>query len=135
MGRPRLELNEDQVYELAKLMCTHEEIAAVMGCHKDTIADRFSELILKGREEGKISLRRAQMKNALNGNTSMQIWLGKQYLGQKDKIEGEGFGTNVYVTPGRTFVFRDFTEEEVAGRLHDTESTGSHGETVPVQGS
>jgi len=34
-----------------------------------------------------MSLRRAQIKTALDGNPTMQIWLGKQYLGQHDKIE------------------------------------------------
>ena len=36
---------------------------------------------------GKISLRRAQFEKALGGNVAMQIWLGKQHLDQKDKIE------------------------------------------------
>ena len=36
---------------------------------------------------GRISLRRAQFEKALSGNVVMQIWLGKQHLDQKDKIE------------------------------------------------
>lgn len=33
-----------------------------------------------------------QFKNAQAGNVTMQIWLGKQYLGQKDKQEVEQYG-------------------------------------------
>jgi hypothetical protein len=36
-------------------------------------------------EAGKSSLRRLQWKSALGGNVVMQIWLGKQYLGQRDE--------------------------------------------------
>lgn len=36
-------------------------------------------------KDGKISLRRAQMKAALNGNASLLIWLGRNCLGQTDK--------------------------------------------------
>ena len=36
---------------------------------------------------GRISLRRAQFEKALSGNVVMQIWLGKQHLDQKEKIE------------------------------------------------
>ena len=36
---------------------------------------------------GRISLRRAQFEKALGGNVAMQIWLGKQHIDQKDKIE------------------------------------------------
>ena len=36
---------------------------------------------------GKISLRRAQFEKAIGGNVAMMIWLGKQHLDQRDKIE------------------------------------------------
>jgi hypothetical protein len=41
-------------------------------------------------EEGRMSLRRLQWKKAQEGNTTMLIWLGKQYLGQSDKQELTG---------------------------------------------
>ncbi len=34
-----------------------------------------------------MSLRRKQWRAAEEGNTTMLVWLGKQYLGQKDKSE------------------------------------------------
>jgi len=79
------------VEDLGKIQSTHSELAAVLGCHLDTVKDRlkndpeFSTAYQKGLEHGKSSLRRIQWKNALGGNTTMQIWLGKQYLGQQDR--------------------------------------------------
>lgn len=32
-------------------------------------------------------LKLARMEKALNGDTSMQIWLSKQWLGEKDRSE------------------------------------------------
>jgi hypothetical protein len=34
-----------------------------------------------------MSLRRLQWNNAKKGNVTMQIFIGKQYLGQSDKVE------------------------------------------------
>jgi hypothetical protein len=52
---------------------------------RETLKYNFSDLIAKGRSETKQALRRAQIKSALGGNTSMQIWLGKNILGQADQ--------------------------------------------------
>jgi hypothetical protein len=61
------------------------EIASVVGCSVDTLEKRFSDLIKKGRESGKASLRRQQWALAQKGDKTMLIWLGKQYLGQRDQ--------------------------------------------------
>jgi AraC-like DNA-binding protein len=78
-------VNLHQLDQLARIHCTYEEIAAVLGCSTDTLARRFAERIEKGREEGKMSLRRVQFRAALLGSTTMMIWLGKQHLGQADQ--------------------------------------------------
>ena len=46
----------------------------------------FSEVLKDKRGLGKISLRRSQWRLAEKSAT-MAIWLGKQYLGQKDQVE------------------------------------------------
>jgi hypothetical protein len=85
-GRPKLDIDPKKVLELAKIQCTYEEMAAVFDCSTDTLKRNFADLIGKGREEGKMSLRRAQHKAAIQGaSVPMMIWLGKQHLGQKDK--------------------------------------------------
>ena len=98
-GRPRLEFDFNQVEQLAAIQCTDGEIAAVLGCSRDTILRRkaedpdFAAAIEKGRESGKASLRRMQWKAASAGNTGMLVWLGKQYLGQTDKQDLRHGGT------------------------------------------
>jgi hypothetical protein len=87
MGRPLKPLDEETIARLARIQCTNEEIAAICGCHRDTLHERFSDVIKRERESGKSSLRRLQWKSATKGNVTMQIWLGKQLLGQKDKVE------------------------------------------------
>jgi AraC-like DNA-binding protein len=84
-GRPKKELDERQIRELAKIHCTMEEIAAVMGCSVDTLERRFADIIKEERSIGKSSLRRWQFKAAQSGNSALLIWLGKQYLNQRDK--------------------------------------------------
>lgn len=44
------------------------------------------------RAKGEAVLREIQLQTALEGNVTMQIWLGKQYLGQNDKtvVKHEG---------------------------------------------
>ena len=64
--------------------CTLKEIADVVGTSVATLEKRYSAIIDKGRSEGKKSLRRAQMEKALQGDVRMLIWMGKQYLDQKD---------------------------------------------------
>ena len=85
MGRPKLDIDAEEVEKLAGMQCTMAEMAAWFGCDPQTIANRFSDETTKGREEGKMSLRRKQLSVAMGGNVAMLIWLGKQYLGQRDK--------------------------------------------------
>ena len=83
----KLEIDEDLVRQLATIQCTMVEIGAVVKCSVDTLERRFADVIKKGQEEGKSSLRRAQYKIAMSGNSTMLIWLGKQYLNQRDSAE------------------------------------------------
>jgi hypothetical protein len=87
MARPRKEINAEQVEKLAAIHCTMEEIAAVMGCSVDLLEQRFSDIIKRGKANGRTSLRRHQWKLAEKGNATMLIWLGKQLLGQRDQIQ------------------------------------------------
>ena len=94
-GRPLKILNEEgakMVEKLSSMMCTDEEIASVLGVSVDTLLNRnnkrtFSESKEMGRNRGKASLRRMQFKAAEAGNSSMLIWLGKQFLDQTEKQE------------------------------------------------
>lgn len=83
-GMNRRVVNPEQIYELAAIGCTDEEIARWFDIKYDTLRYNFADILLKGREDVKMSLRRAMLKNALNGNAVMQIWLSKNMLGMSD---------------------------------------------------
>lgn len=83
MGRKPLPIDAEQVYKIARLGCTHQEIADFFGCHPDTIRDRFPEELARARAAGKISLRRAQRIRAIRDRSDrMLIHLGQIELGQ-----------------------------------------------------
>ena len=86
MARPLKKVDTEAIKKLAQLHCTYDEIAEFSGVSTKTLQRHYVHLIKKGRQTGKISLRRAQFEKALGGNVVMQIWLGKQHLDQRDKI-------------------------------------------------
>lgn len=87
-GRPKKDIDYTSVEKLANIQCTQDEIATFLGISKRTLQrdEKFMEVYNKGRENGKMSLRRIQWKHA-EKSASMAIFLGKQYLGQKDNVE------------------------------------------------
>lgn len=90
MARPKFKIDYEMVEKLAGIQCTQQEIASFLGCSVDTLQrdETFCGLYKKGQENGKMSLRRIQYKLA-EKNPTMAIWLGKQYLKQRDNIEVE----------------------------------------------
>lgn len=88
MARPRKVIDPKQVEQLASIGCSGEEIAGVLGCHRDTIYARFSDSIKSGHARRDASVRRTQYELAVKKqNVVMAIWLGKQHLGQRDKSD------------------------------------------------
>lgn len=90
------ELGKEFITKMAGIMCTDEEIAALMSDEHehisvDTLLNEnnkatFTECKAKGQATGKASLRRNQF--ALSKfNANMAIFLGKNYLDQTDKKE------------------------------------------------
>lgn len=100
VGRPRaLQADEKTlaiVKGLGQIQAVNTEIAAVLGVTEPTwikFKKEFPEVVdalREGQADGKVSLRRRQFKAADDGNATMMIWLGKQYLGQADKQEVTG---------------------------------------------
>jgi hypothetical protein len=86
-GRPKIEIDWELVQKLAHIQCTQAEIASTVGVSVDTLHrhPEFAEVYKRGAEGGRKSLRRMQFESATKGNVVMQIWLGKQYLGQADR--------------------------------------------------
>jgi len=98
-GRPKKNIDLELVEKLAQIQCTQEEIAEVLGVHRSTLLRNqdFCDTYKKGIEAGKRSLRRMQWKKASEGSTTMQIWLGKQYLGQSDQADIRQEGVTVLI--------------------------------------
>lgn len=96
MPRPRKEIDKKQFESLCGLQCTKEEICGFFDVTDKTLENwcrrtykaGFSEVFRQKRGKGKISLRRHQWRLA-EKNASMAIWLGKQYLEQRDNPEPE----------------------------------------------
>ena len=88
MARPKKHnIDPEQVEKLAALGCNNSEIASFFNCSESLIRKSYSEFLTKGRAEQKIRLRQLQWKSAEKGNVTMQIFLGKNMLGQQDRIE------------------------------------------------
>ena len=85
VGRNKIVVPPEEVEDLAALGCTDRDIANWFGVDENTLRYSFSDNLLKGRENLKISLRRAMLKNAcVNLNAAVQIFLAKNMLGMSD---------------------------------------------------
>lgn len=97
--RPRIEIDKEQFEKLCIMQCTLQEIAGWFACSEDTIERwcirelkmSFADAYKIHSAQGKISLRRFQFKQA-EKSPAMAIWLGKQWLGQRDAVDVQQTG-------------------------------------------
>jgi len=97
MSRPLKPIDWNMVDKLLQAHTPGTEIAASFDMHPDTFYNRvekefgmgFTEYCSQKKRKGENNLRLAQFKNALEGNTTMQVWLGKNWLGQRDEPKEE----------------------------------------------
>jgi len=88
MARPSKNLDLDLIEKLASIHCSNHEIASIVGCDPSLLSKkRYSVVVQKGKERGKMALRRKMFEGAMAGNVSLQIWLSKNILGFSDKVE------------------------------------------------
>lgn len=91
-GRPKKNIDQNMFEKMCSYQCTEEEICGMFGVSVDTLERwckrtykaTFAEVFKEKRQLGKMSLRRSQFKLA-EKNATMAIWLGKQYLDQRDR--------------------------------------------------
>lgn len=94
-GRPQVVIEYSKLDAMCAIHCTGEECAAILGMDYDSLNKAlkrdghggFTDYFTQKGANGKMSLRRKQYDQAMSGNSTMLIWLGKQWLGQADKIE------------------------------------------------
>jgi len=97
-GRPLIKIDWKQVDTMCAIHCTGEEQAGILGIDYDTLnfackrekGLSFSDYFKQKSAGGKMSLRRRQYTSAMDGNATMLIWLGKQWLGQEEKSAQAG---------------------------------------------
>jgi hypothetical protein len=90
--RPLIPIDWKQVDEWLKRGSLGTHIAACLGISSDTLYDRcqqehgigFSEYSRQKKSVGDTNLLGKQYDEAMNGNTSLLIWLGKVRLGQRE---------------------------------------------------
>lgn len=93
MGRPKIDIDWEEVGQLLIEGCKSVDIAHQLGIRDITLYDRcekdlgikYTEFSQEKRSKGDNLLRSVQFRTAMEGNTTMQVWLGKNRLGQKDK--------------------------------------------------
>ena len=88
VGRPRITLDIEILKKLASIGCPTYEIASVLGVSARTLERNYAEIIDTHREKGKASLRKKMWDKAVKkDNTNMQIFLSKNVLGYKERVE------------------------------------------------
>lgn len=128
-GRPKIQWDAKQFRQfetLCAMQCTYDEIESVMENDIDTISriclekyktkkiKTFSDIYKKFAERGKVTLRRNQLRLS-EKNAAMAIFLGKNWLGQKD-----GNGTD------------DINDGEIAAVLDKIKSDGHEANTDAI---
>lgn len=111
----QIKIDQKQFENLCKMQCTKTEIASWFGVNdrtllrwcEETYGTDFVTIYEQKKEGGKIALRRYQLQLA-EKNPTMAIWLGKQYLGQKDNLDIEA---NTKIE--RVEIINDLPKEEI----------------------
>lgn len=93
MGRKRIEIERREFEKLCGMQCTKEEIAGFFDVSEDTVERwvrrtykaGFAEVWAAKSAGGRASLRRTQFALA-EKYPAMAIFLGKNYLGQSDRV-------------------------------------------------
>jgi len=111
-------LDEEKIVAMIGKGFTVQFVANFMSVHVDTLYANYSEALRKSRVFRDGCLERVQFLSAVKDrNVTMQIWLGKQWLGQTEKA--------VQQTTGVTFD----THIELKGHFECT--PGARNESAP----
>ena len=112
-----------QIDAYLRAQCTGKEIAEIFGVSYETLCRRckqengveFGEYAQIKKTQGVNLIRAKQYEIAMKGDKTMLIWLGKQYLGQKETVDLDNVNTqsvmNVIVDSEETKkIFNDLIE-------------------------
>lgn len=88
-GRSKIDITSakalDLFYDLNRIQCTNEEIAAIFKCSEQTVrnwlkTDKLAKLAAAGRADGMQSLRRSLIHAALDGDSRVLVHVSKSML-------------------------------------------------------
>ena len=122
-GRPAALIDWKAVDRLLQAGCAGTQIAARLGiraevlydgCQREHKAD-FTEYSRQRKEAGDTMLHEQQFAAAMKGNITMQIWLGKQRLGQKDKHDHTTNDKDISLDDARIALLAKLTAQRDAG--------------------
>jgi hypothetical protein len=110
MGRPKLLENDEKTKKQFEVLMgipfvTSKIIADFFGVENSTFIRwikqnydlTFADLKAQKQEGLKLKLAGKQFEVAMSGNVTMLLWLGKQYLGQKDNHEIDLSGKEIKI--------------------------------------
>lgn len=97
MSRPKTEIDWGVVDEYLLAQCLGTEIADYLGICPDTLYKRceedfkmtFTAYSQQKKSAGKAVLRKKQWDMAMGGDRTMAVWLGKQVLNQREKVDND----------------------------------------------
>jgi len=100
-GRPKKELTEDQIEQVGRLssVLNAKQIADFLGMCENTFLQRrkedprIDEAYKKGRSDAMAKVGASLLRQAVNGNTTAQIFYLKTQAGWRDKVEVEHSGS------------------------------------------
>jgi AcrR family transcriptional regulator len=117
----RKKVNVDLIRGLAMQGGTVEEIAAHVGVSAATLYRRYARIIEAGRMLRNTSIRRKQfIKAVVDGDSAMLIWLGRQWLGQKNELQLTGpDGGPIEVNHEHNF--RSLSREDLVEHVRDSQ--------------
>ena len=131
MARPAkwTKISKEVVFQLAKCGCAQDEIAGRFGVSISTISRRFAKEYHLGLAACKTRLRSKQVERALNGSDKMLIHLGKNLLGQTDRVDVTTRGEAVTRYVERAANPRDIMLAHINGQLNGNgeSSNGNNG--------
>lgn len=127
-GRPKAEIDWSEVDKYLKAQCDGVGIAAILGIAADTLYNAcerdnkmtFSAYSQTKKAEGKELLRQKQIEVAMDGDKTMLVWLGKQYLDQSDKVAASNINLN-------KTALSDMTDEELNAEIQRLDSIRNAG--------
>lgn len=87
----------DLVYRLARTQAPMSRIAVICGTSIAKLKEKAEDILAKAYEEGRQELLDLQWEAARKGDKTMLVWLGKQFLGQSDRMVEESISTQIVV--------------------------------------